>query len=211
MSQEEVQQRRDKFEHQMETLLEEIDTKCKNLRNQLDKSEEELRDYVRTIKSDTLLKFDQSFPGPKSSLKIQDSINSSLTDDDSNIPFFDVQLEDCDSQINGILRKTGIEDTIKLKWKIRSFEIDNICEIETHKFSIVESSSLGKKKRDKITYRVHDCYREGGTPRGYMNSQISSKTSGIHPPYKEFSVSSSNNSDATQISTYYTTQSSDIP
>ena len=176
MSQEQINKQKDTFVNHMNRMLTEIQTNFDKLRTQLDKSEENLRDYVQTMKSDALRKFELALP-QMSCITKKHSINCSIDDDDSSVPFVDIQIEDNDSQINAILRKTGIENTIELRWKLNSLGMDNICEIETNKFSIVDSSCIGKK-RDRTVYRVNDAYREHSTPSKYRSLSVSPRNTG---------------------------------
>ena len=193
-----IQQKCDKFEHQIETVCEEIKNKFDSLRYQLDKSEEEILSCVRKTQSDAMSQFDKSFSELTCICTIQDAVNSSTDASTCQSDFIDAQREEYTAKIDGILRNAGIENTIRLKWKIHSLSSENICEVIGQKHSTIEP--LTGDISYSQTHRDHDSFRENIPVRRFQNRRISDDIFGVTNPFGNLSMSS----DTTQNNRFLT-------
>ena len=184
-----VQQKYDNFKHHIKTICDEINNKFDSLRSQLDKSEEEILSSVRTVESDALSKYDIFAPELRSICTISDAINATSDTSESQNEFIDTKLKEFTLKIDEILLNTGIEDTIKVNWKIIPLNTENICELITqnHKPLVIESITRDKGPRRKR--REHNSTRDGSV-RSFQNRQIpEDNLFGVTKPFSCLSMS----------------------
>ena len=142
-----VTKTRNEFVLSAEIAIKEIKDKFENFHSQLHQGEVNLINYVEKIQADILHKFDEMTPKLNEIQQCRNSVISILTKN-SNKQLLDTQLSSFNSEIDGVIRHTGIDNLIRLKWKFCELPINNICTITTvsPKESVIHSSQPNRSQ-----------------------------------------------------------------
>ena len=138
---------------------------------------------MNQIQSDALAKFDISFAELTSICSVPDAIHFTSDCSESISGFVDNQLSEYTAKLDQILRDTGMEDKVRLIWKIHSLRTDQILELTSRKHITIQPITRDNT-RDNTPFR-------GDSFRPFQN-RLTSEDSllGMTDPFSYLSMSS---------------------
>ena len=177
-----IEQRRNEFINKMGAAVEEIKEKFATFHTQLFSKEASLIQLVENIQKNALDKFDNEIAPKLAEINQARGCLINIITSNSNQQFLDKQINNCDSEIDTIIGKSGIQRILEIKWKVEGLNIGNISQITPHiivsasmQEAIVRETSEGIHRNDRFeSNRANETVRRRfslRSPSPYYNAR----------------------------------------